>query len=67
MAGPDRGGRWSVNGERESPREQGAKLTGIEGYRKRVGDYRILFEVGDDTSGVWVHRVKHRREAYRRR
>ncbi|MBA2593194.1 MAG: type II toxin-antitoxin system RelE/ParE family toxin [Pseudomonadota bacterium] len=32
-------------------------------YRLRVGDYRILFEIEDDT--IVVYRVRHRREAYR--
>jgi len=32
-------------------------------YRLRVGDYRVLFAVAGDT--IEVHRVIHRREAYR--
>lgn len=32
-------------------------------YRLRVGDYRILFEIEDNT--IVVYRVRHRREAYR--
>jgi mRNA interferase RelE/StbE len=31
-------------------------------YRLRVGDYRILFTVGEDT--IRVYRIAHRREAY---
>lgn len=31
-------------------------------FRLRVGDYRVLFEVAEDTIKVW--RVVHRREAY---
>jgi mRNA-degrading endonuclease RelE of RelBE toxin-antitoxin system len=33
-------------------------------YRLRVGDYRVLFGI-EQTSRVIVHRVRHRREAYR--
>ena len=33
-------------------------------YRLRVGDYRVLFEIEDD-SRVVVYRVRHRRDAYR--
>ena len=33
-------------------------------YRLRVGDYRILFEIEDD-SRIVVYRVRHRRDAYR--
>lgn len=32
-------------------------------YRLRVGDWRVLFEVGGGT--VIIHRVLHRREVYR--
>ncbi len=31
-------------------------------YRLRVGDYRILFDIENDS--VIVYRIKHRREAY---
>ena len=33
------------------------------GYRLRVGDYRVLFEV--EKSAIAIHRVRHRREVYR--
>ena len=33
-------------------------------YRLRVGDYRILFEIENDT--IVIYRVKHRREVYRK-
>ena len=39
------------------------KLTNFEpAYRLRVGDYRILFDVYEDT--IIVARVLHRKEAY---
>ena len=48
------------------PRPVGAKkLAGIEGYRIRLGDYRILYRVNDESRLIVVYRVKHRREAYR--
>ena len=48
------------------PRPDGAKkLVGIEGYRIRVGDYRVLYTVSDESRLIMVYRVKHRREAYR--
>jgi mRNA interferase RelE/StbE len=31
-------------------------------YRRRVGDYRVLFDIDGDT--IIVYRVRHRREAY---
>ena len=39
------------------------KLTNFEpAYRLRIGDYRILFDVSDDT--IEIGRVLHRKESY---
>jgi mRNA interferase RelE/StbE len=39
------------------------KLTNFEpAYRMRVGDYRVLFDVVEDT--VFIGRVLHRQESY---
>ena len=56
----------AIAGLANEPRPVGAKkLMGVEGYRIRVGDYRILYVVNDASRLVTVYRVKHRREAYR--
>ena len=34
-------------------------------WRLRVGDYRVVYEIDDDTHVVRIFRVKHRREVYR--
>jgi len=34
-------------------------------YRIRIGDYRVLYEISDDTKTVRVFRVKIRGQAYR--
>jgi mRNA interferase RelE/StbE len=48
------------------PRPPGArKLTGRDGYRIRVGDYRVLYEIEDTPRRVRVYRIGHRREVYR--
>lgn len=49
------------------PRPPGCrKLSGsASDYRLRVGQYRVLYEVDDNTRQVRVFRVKHRRDAYR--
>ena len=51
----------------EDPRPPGVrKLSGTEnGYRVRVGVYRILYQVQDDRLVVLVVRVGHRRAVYR--
>lgn len=41
------------------------KLTNEEGYRLRIGDYRVLYRIDAPSRIVYVYRVKHRREAYR--
>ena len=41
------------------------KLQGETGYRTRVGNYRILYEIDDEHQTVMIYRVKHRRDVYR--
>lgn len=49
------------------PRPPGAeKLAAHEGYRVRVGDWRIVYEIDDPTHHVLIRRVRHRRDVYRR-
>ncbi len=51
---------------KSNPRPFGVmKLTNEEGYRVRVGDYRILYRVDDPVKQIFVYRIKHRKEAYR--
>jgi mRNA interferase RelE/StbE len=53
----------------DNPRPRGVvKLSGLkgEGWRVRVGDYRILYRIRDDIRVIEVYRIKHRREAYRK-
>jgi len=54
-------------GLKESPRPPGSKkLSGSPpGWRIRVGDYRIIYDVDDRAKCVRVLRVRHRREVYR--
>lgn len=48
------------------PRPQGSrKLRGTEGYRVRVGSYRIVYTIDDETRSVEIAAVGHRREIYR--
>jgi mRNA interferase RelE/StbE len=48
------------------PRGPGCeKLSGLERYRVRQGNYRILYEIQDDMLVVVVVKVGHRREVYR--
>ena len=53
----------------QTPRPPGCtKLEGSEDeYRVRVGDYRILYVINDKAKLVTIARVRHRRDAYRKR
>lgn len=51
--------------EQDPRSHQSIKLSGGEGYRLRVGDYRILYDIDDPAKRVNVYRIKHRREVYR--
>jgi len=42
------------------------KLTGQERYRIRQGNYRIVYSIQDDELTVWVIKVGHRRDVYRK-
>lgn len=47
------------------PRPRGSKkLSGREEYRVRVGSYRVLYVVDDNTRVVVVLAVGHRRDVY---
>lgn len=58
--------KQSMEALADGPREQSEKLVGQDSYRKRVGDYRIVFRVDDSALEVLVVRVKHRRDVYRK-
>jgi mRNA interferase RelE/StbE len=50
----------------EDPRSQGcSKLTGREGWRVRVEDYRVISEIDDAGQCVTVLHVGHRKDVYR--
>ncbi len=53
----------------DDPRPGGVrKLAGAEdAYRLRVGDYRIVYQIADNVLTVFVVRVGHRKDVYRRR
>ena len=51
-----------------NPHPRGAaKLKGkeSEGWRLRIGDYRLLYQIDDKENVVRIYRIKHRREVYR--
>jgi mRNA interferase RelE/StbE len=50
------------------PRPFGSiKLTDIEGYRIKVGDYRILYTINDTVKEIEIFKVINRKEVYRKK
>ncbi len=51
---------------KQNPRPQGVKkLFAENGWRVRIGDYRVLYTIDDKQKLATIYRVKHRREVYR--
>lgn len=42
------------------------KMKGGAGYRKRVKDYRILFDIDHDKKEIYVYEVFHRQKDYKK-
>ena len=50
----------------QDPRPPGCRrLSGRDEWRIRVGDYRIVYEIHDDSTKVLVLEVWHRQRGYR--
>ncbi len=50
----------------DNPRPPGVKkLHGREGYRIRIGDYRILYVINESEKKVEIVSIAHRKEVYR--
>jgi mRNA interferase RelE/StbE len=48
------------------PRPPGSrKLQGREGYRVRIGDFRVIYAIEDSLLTILVVAIGHRREVYR--
>ena len=48
-----------------APNNNVKKLTGVGGYRLRVGDWRVIYTLKHQTLTVIVVRVGHRSEVYK--
>jgi mRNA interferase RelE/StbE len=55
-----------IRGLAENPRPSGClKLTGRDGWRVRVGNYRIIYEINDIEMKIIVFDLGHRKDIYR--
>jgi mRNA interferase RelE/StbE len=51
----------------DNPRpRQAKKMAGIERFRIRQGQYRIIYSIQDDKLMVWIIKIGHRKDIYRR-
>ncbi len=52
----------------EEPRPPGVRkiVGGKDLYRLRVGDYRVVYQIKEQILTIWVMRIGHRRDIYRR-
>jgi mRNA interferase RelE/StbE len=58
--------KTAISSLAEMARPRGCqKLTGREGWRLRVGNYRVIYEIDDHEQTVTVLHVGHRRDIYR--
>ena len=58
--------RKAILGLQENPRPtQSRKLAGRDGWRMRVGNFRVIYEINDSVRSVTILNVGHRREVYR--
>ncbi|MDA0349124.1 MAG: type II toxin-antitoxin system RelE/ParE family toxin [Verrucomicrobia bacterium] len=56
-----------IRGLAQEPRPSGSKkLSGEEKYRIRQGDYRILYQIFDETVLIVIVNVGHRRDVYKK-
>ncbi|NJL83929.1 MAG: type II toxin-antitoxin system RelE/ParE family toxin [Chloroflexaceae bacterium] len=50
----------------DEPRPAGClKLSGREGWRIRIGNYRVIYEIEEREKIVTILAIAHRRDAYR--
>jgi mRNA interferase RelE/StbE len=56
-----------MNNLKKEPKPIGCiKLKGENAYRIRIGDFRIIYEVIEDSKQVLIFKVAHRKDVYRK-
>lgn len=65
-ADPYRQVKEAISALPQTPRPVGCqKLVGRDGWRIRVGDYRILYDIDDKKKTLTILHIGHRRDIYR--
>ena len=57
--------RDAIQALSENPRPRaGLKLTGRDGWRIRVGTYRVIYDINDSERTMTILHIGHRRDVY---
>jgi mRNA interferase RelE/StbE len=57
--------REAIRSLADDPRPHGClKLAGREGWRIKVGDYRVIYEIDDTNASITILHIGHRRDVY---
>ena len=57
--------KTAINALSENPSPIGyLKLKGRQGYRIRVGNYRVIYEIEDGVLKIFILTVAHRKDVY---
>jgi mRNA interferase RelE/StbE len=58
--------RDAISALAQDPRPPGClKLTGRSGWRLRIGEYRVIYEIDDGQQVITILHIGHRRDVYR--
>jgi mRNA interferase RelE/StbE len=49
-----------------NPLEISKKLQARSGYRLRVGDYRVIYDLEEDSKLISIFKISHRQDAYKK-
>jgi len=49
----------------ENPYHNSKKLIGRDAYRIRVGNYRVIYEIDENSVKIFVINIGHRKDIYR--
>jgi mRNA interferase RelE/StbE len=58
----------ALEGLKKEPLKQSKKLKNVDAgiYRKRIGDYRLRFDLERKEKLLLLHRIRHRKEVYKK-
>ncbi len=55
-----------ISSAKENPLHFFVRLVGMEQYKLRVGDYRVIADIDENTETIIILGIKHRKNVYER-